>query len=110
NRPGPRPRVQPVGGRSQSRPNLRAESAEPRMHLHRRPAALPGSGAGGRVLCRAGMKHAIYEDPITRRFAIIRLPIKFADGDKLPILPTTQWFGTREEVIATLPELFNQDE
>jgi hypothetical protein len=56
------------------------------------------------------MKHAIYEDPITHKFAIIRLPMKFADGDKLPILPTTQWFATREEVMASLPELFNQDE
>ena len=56
------------------------------------------------------MKHTIYEDPITHKFAIIRLPVKFADGDKLPILPTTQWFATREEVMATLPELFNQDE
>jgi hypothetical protein len=56
------------------------------------------------------MKHTIYEDPITHKFAIIRLPMKFADGDKLPILPTTQWFATREEVMATLPELFNQDE
>ena len=56
------------------------------------------------------MKHTIYEDPITHKFAIIRLPMKFADGDKLPILPTTQWFATREEVMATLPELFDQDE
>ena len=56
------------------------------------------------------MKHTIYEDPITHKFAIIRLPMPFADGDKLPILPTTQWFATREEVMATLPELFNQDE
>jgi hypothetical protein len=56
------------------------------------------------------MKHTIYEDPITHKFAIIRLPMKFAAGDKLPILPTTQWFATREEVMATLPELFNQDE
>jgi hypothetical protein len=56
------------------------------------------------------MKHTIYEDPITHKFAIIRLPMKFADGDKLPILPATQWFPTREEAIATLPELFNEDE
>lgn len=56
------------------------------------------------------MKHTIYEDPITHKFAIIRLPMKFADGDKLPILPTTQWFATREEVMATLPQLFDQDE
>jgi hypothetical protein len=56
------------------------------------------------------MKHTIYEDPITHKFALIRLPMKFADGDKLPILPATRWFVTREEAVAALPELFNQDE
>ena len=56
------------------------------------------------------MKHTIYEDPITHKFAIIRLPMKFADGDKLPIVPATQWFGTREEDVAALSELFKLDE
>ena len=56
------------------------------------------------------MKHAIYEDPLTHKFALIRLPMKFADGDKLPIVPATQWFGTRQEAVAALPELFNLDE
>ena len=53
------------------------------------------------------MKHALYEDPITHKYALIRLPDKFADGDKLPILPTDRWFGTREEALAALPELLN---
>jgi hypothetical protein len=56
------------------------------------------------------MKHTIYEDPITHKFALIRLPVKFAEGDKLPILPVTRWFVTREEAVAALPELFTQDE
>ena len=56
------------------------------------------------------MKYAIYEDPVTHRFALIRLPEKFADGDALPIRPTERWFSTREEAIAALPDLLNQDE
>ena len=56
------------------------------------------------------MKHTIYEDPVTRKFALIRLPARFVEGDKLPILPTARWFGTREEAVAALPELFDQED
>ena len=56
------------------------------------------------------MRHTIYEDPITHKFAIIRLPVKFVNGDKLPILLTARWFSTHEEAVAALPDLLNQDE
>lgn len=56
------------------------------------------------------MKHTIYEDPITRRFAIVRLPQHFADGDKLPISPDARWFPTHEEAVAALSQLFDEDE
>jgi hypothetical protein len=56
------------------------------------------------------MKHTLYENPVTHQFALIRLPEKFADGDAVPILPTERWFPTREEAIATLPDLFTEDE
>ena len=56
------------------------------------------------------MKHTIYEDPVTHKFALIRVPAKFAAGDKLPIPPTTRWFGTREHAVAALPSLLDQDE
>jgi hypothetical protein len=56
------------------------------------------------------MKHTLYEDPITHKFALIRLPERFVEGDALPILPTARWFTTREEAVAALPELLNQDE
>jgi hypothetical protein len=56
------------------------------------------------------MKHTIYEDPITHRFAIIRLPENFVDGDRLPIPPTARWFSTQEEALAELPTLLNQEE
>jgi hypothetical protein len=56
------------------------------------------------------MKHTIYEDPVTHKFAWIRVPSNFAEGDKLSIPPTVRWLDTREEVVATLPTLFDQDE
>ena len=56
------------------------------------------------------VKHTIYEDPITHKFALIRLPAKFADGDMLPIEPTARWFETREDVVAALSDLFDCEE
>jgi hypothetical protein len=56
------------------------------------------------------MKHTIYEDPITRKFALIRVPPRFAEGDKLPIPPTVRWLDTREELMAALPLLFDEDD
>jgi hypothetical protein len=56
------------------------------------------------------MKHAIYEDPVTGKFALIRVPQTFAEGDKLPIPPTVQWLDTRDDVVAALPSLLDLDE
>lgn len=56
------------------------------------------------------MKHAIYEDPITHEFAVIRLPARFVEGDAVPVPASSRWFGTREEALATLSTLFDQDE
>ncbi len=56
------------------------------------------------------MRHTIYEDPRTHHFALIRLPVKFAEGDKLPIPQGARWFATREEAVAALPGLLNEDE
>ena len=56
------------------------------------------------------MKHVIYEDPISRKFALVRLPDRFAEGDKLPILTTERWFETREEALAALPQLLDCDD
>jgi hypothetical protein len=49
----------------------------------------------------------MYEDPVTRRFALIRLPERFLEGDKLPILPTERWFDSHDEAVKALPELLN---
>ena len=56
------------------------------------------------------MKHTLYENPITHKFALIRLPEHFVDGDPITIRPTDRWFDTREEAVAALPDLLNQDE
>jgi hypothetical protein len=56
------------------------------------------------------VKHTIYEDPKTHRFAIVRLPEKFSDGDRLPIAPDTRWFDTHAAAVAALPALFDEDE
>ncbi len=56
------------------------------------------------------MKHTIYEDPITHKFALIRLPSGFNEADKLPIPSTNRWFDTHEEAVAALSELLNLEE
>ena len=56
------------------------------------------------------MKHTLYEHPVTHQFAMIRLPPRFIDSDRVVPPPAVQWFGTREEALATLPKLFDQDE
>jgi hypothetical protein len=56
------------------------------------------------------VKHAIYEDPKTHRFAIVRLPEKFWDGDRLPVAENARWFDTHAEAVAALPTLFDEDE
>jgi hypothetical protein len=56
------------------------------------------------------MRYTIYEDPATHKFALLALPKRFVDGDKLPIVDTEQWFASREEALAALPDLLNRDE
>ena len=55
------------------------------------------------------MKYTLYEHPVTHKFALVQLPHKFVDDDKLPILRTQRWFDNREEAIAALPELLTQE-
>jgi hypothetical protein len=56
------------------------------------------------------MKHTIYEDPVTHKFALVKLPEKFTEGDKLPIPHNTHWVATREDAVAALRGLFEVDE
>ena len=55
------------------------------------------------------MRYTLYEHPVTHKFALVRLPSKFAADDKLPILPTERWFDNRAEAIAALPDLLNRE-
>lgn len=56
------------------------------------------------------MKHALYEHPITHKFALIRLPKAFVDGDPVPSTTSAHWYSDREQAIASLAELFNQND
>jgi hypothetical protein len=56
------------------------------------------------------MKHALYEHPLTHKFALIRLPQQFVDGDPVPTTPSAHWFSNREAALAELRELFNEDD
>jgi hypothetical protein len=56
------------------------------------------------------MKYTLYEDPLTHKFALLALPYRFIEGDTLPITNIDQWFGSREEAIAALPDLLNREE
>jgi hypothetical protein len=53
------------------------------------------------------MRHTIHQEPVTHKFALIGLPPRLMDRDKLPIPHGVRWFNTREEAVATLPELLN---
>ena len=55
------------------------------------------------------LRYTLYEHPVTHKFALVRLPSRFAADDKLPILPTERWFDNRAEAIAALPELLNRE-
>lgn len=56
------------------------------------------------------MKCTIYEDRRTHAFALVALPNRFVDGDKLPISDVDRWFGSRDEAIAAVPDLLNREE
>jgi hypothetical protein len=60
-----------------------------------------------RICSEVSLKYAIYEHPVTHRFALIHLPDKFVEGDKVPVLPDDRWFDSREEAVAVLPELLD---
>ena len=50
------------------------------------------------------MRYTIYEDPITRKFALLALPHKFMEGDRLPVPRTDRWFESREDALKAAGE------
>jgi hypothetical protein len=55
------------------------------------------------------VKHTIYADRKTGKFAWVVVPPRFVTGDKLPIPPTTRWFDTREQAVAAVADLLGVD-
>jgi hypothetical protein len=56
------------------------------------------------------MKYTIYEDPLTRKFALLPLPSRFVDGDTLPVVTSDRWFDSHEQAVAAVPDLLNREE
>ena len=56
------------------------------------------------------MKYALYEDPITHKFAVIVPPGQFALGDPMPRPQPDRWFETRDQAVETLRDLPDRDE
>ena len=56
------------------------------------------------------VRHTIYEDPVTHKFALVRVPANFIDGDKLEIPATAHWLTSQEDAVAALRSLFDVDE
>jgi len=56
------------------------------------------------------MRYTLYRDAGTRKFALLRVPKEFVEGDKPTIGPTDHWFDSHEAAVAALPELLNREE
>ncbi|HUK34222.1 MAG TPA: hypothetical protein VLV86_09945 [Vicinamibacterales bacterium] len=56
------------------------------------------------------MKYAVYEHPITRKFALVPLPARFVEGDAVPLRNNEQWFDTRDAAVATVRDLLSRSE
>ena len=56
------------------------------------------------------MRYTIYEHPYTHQFAILKLPARLLDGDRILVPSTVRWFETHEAALATLSDLFDEDE
>jgi hypothetical protein len=56
------------------------------------------------------MRYTIYESPQTRKFALVPVPLRYAEGDKVLTVAADRWFGSREEAAASVRQLFDRDE
>ena len=56
------------------------------------------------------MKYALYEHPMTRKFALVPLPARFVEGDAVPLTDNEQWFDTRDAAMATVRDLLDRPE
>jgi hypothetical protein len=56
------------------------------------------------------MKYAVYEHPITGKFALVQLPARFVEGDAVPLTNNEQWFDTRDAAVAAVRDLLDRSE
>jgi hypothetical protein len=56
------------------------------------------------------VKHTIYKDPKSGKFAWVVVPPRFIKGDKLRIPQDVRWFDSREQAVAAAPDLLSLDE
>jgi len=56
------------------------------------------------------MKYAVYEHPVTHKFALVPLPARFVEGDAVPLTNNERWFVTRDAAIATVRDLLDRTE
>jgi hypothetical protein len=56
------------------------------------------------------MKHVLFEHPVTHQFAMIKLPPSYLEGDRVVPPPGVRWFDTREQALATLSNLLDDDD
>jgi hypothetical protein len=56
------------------------------------------------------MKYGLYEDPHTRRFALLSLPDRFVDDDRVAVSATARWFDSHDAAVAALAELLDAED
>jgi hypothetical protein len=56
------------------------------------------------------MRYTIYQSPQTRKFALVPVPVRFAEGDKVLTVAAERWFGSREEAAASVRQLLDREE
>lgn len=56
------------------------------------------------------MKHTIYKDPKSGKFAWVVVPPRFVKGDKLSVPDNVRWFDTREAAVAATTDLLSLDD
>jgi hypothetical protein len=56
------------------------------------------------------MRYTIYQCPQTRKFALVPVPARFDEGDKILTVAADRWFGSREEAAASVRQLLDREE
>ncbi len=60
--------------------------------------------------CIDVVKYGLYEDPHTHRFALLPLPDRFVDDDRVAVSSTARWFDSRDAAVAAVAELLDTED